>query len=84
MNTQKVAITIPKNLVVIIDMISRQKGVSRSRYISRVLAEKLAEEQNRSIKEAYDRVFSDTKIQKEQLDTANWFEGSGCAEGQKW
>lgn len=84
MNTQKVAVTIPKKLVVMIDVISRQEGLSRSRYISRVLAERLAREQNKSIREAYDKIFSDTEIQKEQLKTANWFEGSGCAEGQEW
>jgi metal-responsive CopG/Arc/MetJ family transcriptional regulator len=84
MNTQKVSITIPKNLVILIDMISKQKGISRSRYISSVLQEKLGEEQNREIKEAYDRIFSDADIKKEQLQTANWFEGSGSSEGQEW
>jgi len=37
MNTQKVAITIPKKIVIVIDMISKEKGISRSRYISNVL-----------------------------------------------
>lgn len=84
MNTQKVAITIPKNLVTLIDMIRKQKGISRSRYISNVLQEKLAEVQNREIKDAYDKIFSDAEIQLEQLETANWFEGSGDTEGQEW
>ncbi len=84
MSTQKVAITIPKKIVTMIDMISKQKGISRSRYISSVLREKLANEQERSIKEAYDRVFSDAEIRKEQLETVNWFEESGHVEGQEW
>ncbi len=84
MSTQKVAVTIPKNLVTMIDMISKKEGVSRSRYISRVLAENLLKTQDRRIGEAYDSVFSDTKIRKEQLDISNWFEGSGCADGQEW
>ena len=84
MNTQKVAITIPKNLVTMIDMISKKHGLSRSRYISNVLREKLATERDRSVKEAFDRVFSDAEICDEQLETANWFEGSGNIEGQEW
>lgn len=37
MNTQKVAITVPKNILIMIDTISKSKGLSRSKYISTVL-----------------------------------------------
>ena len=84
MNTKKVAITIPSDLVVMIDAISRQRKVSRSRFISSVLREKLIEERNRHLKDTYDRVFSDKAINKEQLETARWFEGSGNKVGQEW
>jgi len=84
MNTQKVAITIPSDLVVMIDAISKQRKVSRSRFISTVLREKLMEERNRHLKDAYDSVFSDKAIIKEQLETARWFEGSGNKVGQEW
>jgi hypothetical protein len=84
MNTQKVAITIPKKLVMMIDMISKKNGLSRSKYISNVLREKLSMERDRSLKEAFDKVFSDPEIRKEQLETANWFEGSGNKAGQEW
>ena len=84
MNTQKVAITIPSDLVVMIDAISRQRKVSRSRFISTVLREKLMEERNRHLKDTYNSVFSDKAIIKEQLETARWFEGSGNKVGQEW
>jgi len=84
MNTQKVAITIPAELVAMIDNISKQKGMSRSKYISTVLREKVLNEKERQIKDAYNRVFSDELIRKEQLETAMWFEGSGSKEGQEW
>ena len=84
MNTQKVAITIPMNLVHIIDVISKQRGLSRSRFISIVLEERISEERDRSIKEAYDRIFSDESVCNEQLQTSSWFEGSGNTEGQEW
>ena len=84
MHTQKVAITIPKELVTMIDDISKKKGLSRSRFISTVLREKVMSERNRYIKDAYDRVFSDESIRKEQLDTARLFEGLESKEGQEW
>ena len=36
------------------------------------------------IREAYDRVFSDASVAKEQLDTAACFNGSGSDAGQEW
>ena len=84
MNTKKVAITVPKDLIVLIDEISRQKGISRSRFISEVLSEKVRDEQDRQLREAYDRVFSDDAIRKEQIDTAEYSKGSGSDEGQRW
>ena len=84
MNTQKVAITIPIELVTIIDSITKQKGISRSKFISNMLREKILDEKNKQIKDAYNRIFSDEKILKEQLETASWFEGTGNKEGQEW
>jgi metal-responsive CopG/Arc/MetJ family transcriptional regulator len=84
MNTQKIAISVPADLVATIDMISKQKGMSRSRYISTVLHEKVLSERERQIKEAYNRVFSDDSIKREQLETSLWFEGAGSKEGQEW
>jgi len=84
MNTQKVAITVPKDLIVIVDEISRLKGISRSKFISRVLSEKVQDEKDQQLSEVYNRIFSDDAIRKEQLDTAEWFEGSGHNEGQGW
>ncbi len=84
MNTQKIAISVPADLVATIDMISKQKGMSRSRYISTVLHEKVLSERQRQIKEAYNRVFSDDSIKREQLETSLWFDGTGSKEGQEW
>jgi len=84
MHTQKVAITIPKELVTMIDDISRKKGLSRSKFISTVLREKVVSERNRHVRDAYDRIFSDESIRKEHLNCARWFEGLGTEEGQEW
>ena len=84
MNTQKVAITVPEDLVVMVDEISRQKGISRSKFISSVLRERVLNEKDRQLMEAYNRVFSDDAIRKEQIETAEWFEGTGNNGGQRW
>ena len=84
MNTQKVAITMPTDLVKVVDEVSRKKGISRSKYISVVLRERLISDRENQIKEAYNRVFSDTSIEKEQLETALWFDRAGGKEGQEW
>ena len=84
MHTQKVAVTIPKDLITMIDDISKKRGLSRSRFISNVLKEQLTLEKNRDIKAAYDQVFSDEAIKNEQLGCARWFEGLGTEEGQEW
>ena len=77
MPTEKVAITIPSDLISAIDDIRSKRGVSRSKFITLLLREKIMDEQAREIREAYDRVFSDESIVQKQLDTAAWFEGSG-------
>ena len=84
MNTQKVAITMPIDLLKTIDDISKQKGISRSRYISIILREKMLDEKGRQIKASYNRVFSDELILREQLETASWLEGAESKEGQEW
>lgn len=84
MNTQKVAITMPKDLIAVVDTISKERGISRSKFISLTIEEKIATERDRTLKEAYDRVFSDDSIINEQLDTTNWFQRVGSKEGQEW
>ena len=84
MNTEKVAITVPADLLSIIDDISKQKGMSRSRFISTILREKVVQEKEKRIKVEYNRVFSDELILKEQIETASWLEGTGSKEGQEW
>lgn len=84
MNTQKVAITIPIDLVSTIDQISKQRGISRSKYISIVLREQMINEKERHLKEAFNSIFSDETIRKEQLETSLWFDGTGSKEGQEW
>lgn len=84
MNTKKIAITVPEDLVMTIDLLSLEKGVSRSKFITDVLREKISTDKNDEIKASYDRVFSDNTIAEEQLAMTREFESSGKEEGQEW
>lgn len=59
--------TIPEDLLREIDELSNQKGISRSRLISELLREKLIEEQNHTLRSAYDEVFSNEDVCQEQV-----------------
>ena len=84
MNTKKIAITVPEDLVMTIDLLSFESGVSRSKFITDILREKISKDKNDKIKTSYDRVFSDNTIAEEQLAMARDFEASGKEEGQEW
>ena len=84
MHTQKIAITMPRDLVATINEISKQKGLSRSKLISMILKEKIIAEKRKQIRDTYDRVFSDESIQQEQLNWTRWFEEAGSKKGQEW
>ncbi|WP_321416309.1 ribbon-helix-helix protein, CopG family [uncultured Desulfobacter sp.] len=84
MHTQKIAITMPKDLVATINEISKKKGLSRSKFISAVLKEKIISEKKKQVRDAYDRIYSDELIQKEQLNWTRWFEEVDAEEGQEW
>ncbi|MFH0726207.1 MAG: ribbon-helix-helix domain-containing protein [Pseudomonadota bacterium] len=84
MHTQKVAITMPEALVKKIDTLSRQKGLSRSRYITLAVSEKIGDEKRQLITGCYDKIFSDEGIWKEQIETSRRFDGVGNEGGQEW
>ena len=84
LHTQKVAITMPEILIKEVDALSKKKGLSRSRYITLAVREKIETERRRSITESYDAVFSEDSVRKEQIETAARFEGSGSEGGQEW
>ncbi len=51
MNTQKIAVTVPKPLLEKVDALTRHQRISRSEFISEAVHEKLLKEQKRDIKE---------------------------------
>ena len=56
-HTQKVAISMPEVLVKEIDALSKRRGLSRSRYITQAVSEKIEAEKKRFITKSYDKIF---------------------------
>lgn len=84
MHTQKVAITMPEMVLKEVDTLSKLSGISRSRYITLAVREKLENEKKRMITESYNKVFSSDDICKEQLEMASNFDTAGFEGGQEW
>lgn len=84
MRTQKIAITVPKDLIAQLDSISQGMGLSRSRLVSDLLRNSLAAERAKKVQAAYNQVFADEKISNEQIETSRWFENAESGDGQEW
>lgn len=74
----------PRELVSMVDQLSKARGMSRSKLISSIVSERIETEKERHLRKAYDHVFSDEKISKEQLETTRYLEGLDMEEGQEW
>ena len=84
MTTIKIAISMPKELVKEVDAVRKEEDISRSGYITKLVRRAVRDERKEKLKAAYDRVFSDPKIVKEQKETALFFDNSGKDKGQQW
>jgi len=54
MNTQKIAVTVPKHLLDMIDSVTNCQKMSRSKFISEAIYEKIHKEQKGAIKPNYE------------------------------
>ena len=73
MKTTKIAMTIPKNLLDLIDKLAEELNMSRSRILSEG-ANLIAKHYERiAIAKQYDEAFSDPEVQKEQMKMTRAF-----------
>jgi len=64
-----------------IDYNKKRAGTEKKNYESLI---EMINDRNRYIKDAYDRIFSDKALRKEQRLSARWFEGLETKDGQEW
>ena len=67
-----------------VDTLSKEAGVSRSKFITDIVKEKISNDENDKIQSMYNCVFSDESIAEEQLRFARDFESSGREDGRQW
>lgn len=84
MTTMKVAISMPEELVREVDMVSKEKNLSRSGYITGLVKCAVRAERREKIKASYDKVFSDPEIITEQNEISLAYDRSGSDKGQEW
>ena len=84
MKTSKVAISIPTNLLQLIDKLADELKMSRSSILSEG-ASLIAKHYERiAIAKQYDEVFSDPEVQKEQLKITKAFLSISPLKNKKW
>lgn len=84
MAVHKFAISIPEDVMKRIDRAAARRGVTRSRFISSVLAVAAAAHRDAEIAERVNRLFSDPEIREEQARTARDFGRSRTGAGWEW
>lgn len=84
MTTMKVAISMPEELVREVDVVSKEKNLSRSGYITGLVKRAVRAGRREKIKAAYDKVFSDPEIIAEQNKISLAYDHSGSDKGQEW
>jgi hypothetical protein len=84
MKNQRIVIDLPQTLMTEIDEMSGEQGIPRSRLIAKMLSEKVRKKKHRRLKEAYDTVFDDEPVGREQLEMSHWLAQVGNEEGQEW
>ena len=73
MNTCRIAITIPINLLNTIDLLAKKLHISRSKLISEGAMTITKLHQQKNIAAKYNEIFSDTKTNKDQIKTSEAF-----------
>lgn len=68
--TVKTAITVPAKVLAAVDRVARERGQSRSRFISTVLAEAVRARRDAAITRALNELFADEALAEEEVRTA--------------
>ena len=85
MAVRKTAIAIPESLLADVDRSARERGESRSRYITRVLQVAVRARRDAEITRRLDALFADPDLQRTQRDEARPLSASGPEwEDERW
>jgi hypothetical protein len=77
MRTLKIAVTVPEDVVEAVDAAAREKGMSRSGLISRVLRTAMKAKSDAEVTRKLDEIFTDPDAAADQLRIANELDRAG-------
>jgi hypothetical protein len=77
MRTLKIAVTVPEDVVEAVDAAAREKGMSRSGFISRVLRTAMKAKSDAEVTRKLDEIFTDPDAAADQLRIANELDRAG-------
>jgi predicted transcriptional regulator len=77
MTVRKTAVAIPEELLNAVDRAARERGESRSRYISRILRAAVRARRDAEITRRLDALFADEGLQKDQMRGAEELDSVG-------
>jgi len=80
----KIAISVPRDVMVEVDRAARERGVARSRFISDVLRLVAQARNDAEVTRRLDAVFADARVQSEQRDDAERYLTAGSRSGADW
>lgn len=81
MATRKTAISLPEEVLNAVDHAARERGESRSRFITRVLRAALSARRDEEVRRRLDELFADPELDAEQGRTADQLD---AAAGDDW
>lgn len=84
MPVKKIAISVPEDVVRVVDRVAAERGLTRSRFISNVLREVARARSDAEITRRIDRLLSDSALALEQVAEAEALGRAGGGAGLEW
>jgi metal-responsive CopG/Arc/MetJ family transcriptional regulator len=85
MATARIAVTVPKEVLEAVDTAARERGESRSGFISRVLRTAMRARSDAELTRRLDEIFADPAVAAEQLRVADEMDAAGTDwSAEKW
>ncbi len=84
MATRKLAISVPEDVVHDVDAAAKQRGMTRSGFITHILRRIARARSDAEISRRVNEVFADPEVAKEQAETARQFSRDDTERGTGW
>jgi hypothetical protein len=84
MAARKIAISVPEDVLRLVDRAARDRGMTRSGFISKALGRIARARRDAEVTRRLDELFADPEMAREQVQTARSFQRARSARGTEW